>query len=82
MAKVLIVEFCASKREVDCRFWLLALCSSSPFFFKKIKTGKKWAHQHSQHTVHDGVSGVTEEGCHPSVPMCLVSGTGSAVREV
>jgi hypothetical protein len=39
-------------------------------------------HRHSQHTVCDGVSGVTEEGCHPGVPVCHVSGTGSAVREV
>ena len=32
MPKVLIVEFCALRREVYCHIWLLALCSSSPFF--------------------------------------------------
>jgi hypothetical protein len=32
--------------------------------------------------VCDGVSGVTEEGCQPGVSVCLISGTGSAVREV
>jgi hypothetical protein len=39
-------------------------------------------HRHSQHTVCDAASGVTEEGGHPGVSVCLVSGTGSAVREV
>jgi hypothetical protein len=39
-------------------------------------------HRHSQHTVCDGVSGVTKEGYLPGVPVCLVSGTGSAVRVV
>jgi len=37
-------------------------------------------HRHSQHTVCDGVSGVTEEGYLHGVPVCLVSVTGSAVR--
>ncbi len=37
-------------------------------------------HRHSQHTVCDGVSGVTEEGYLPGVPVCLVSVRGSAVR--
>jgi hypothetical protein len=37
-------------------------------------------HRHSHHTVCDGLSGVTEEGYLPSVPVCLVSGIGSAVR--
>jgi len=32
--------------------------------------------RHTQHTVGDGVSGVTEEGCHPGVSVCLVSGQG------
>jgi hypothetical protein len=39
-------------------------------------------HQRSQHAICEGVSGVTEEGCHPGVLVCLVSGTGSVVREV
>jgi hypothetical protein len=51
------------------------------FFSKKIKTEKKET-RHSHHTVCDGVSGVTKEGGHPGVSVCLVSGTGSAVREV
>jgi len=34
-------------------------------------------HQRSQHAICEGVSGVTEEGCHPGVLVCLVSGTGS-----
>jgi len=29
-----------------------------------------------ENTVGDGVSGVTEEGCHPSVLVCLISGQG------
>jgi hypothetical protein len=37
-------------------------------------------HRHSQHTVCDGVFGVTEEGYLPGVLVCPVSGTGSAVR--
>jgi hypothetical protein len=52
------------------------------FFYKKNKTEKNVTHRHSCHTVCDGVSGVTKEGCHPGVSVCLVSGTGSAVREV
>jgi hypothetical protein len=62
--------------------WLPGLYFSSQFFFKKNKLTKKETHRHSRHTIHDGVSGVTQEGCHPSVPVCLVSGIGSAVREV
>jgi len=79
---VLIVEFCALKHEVDRQLAVFFLAILHHFFWKKIKNEKKVTHRHSQHTVCDGVSGLTEEGYHPSVPVCLVSGTGSAVREV
>jgi hypothetical protein len=79
--KVLIVVP-ALRQEIGRHFWLPKLYSSSPFVFsKKIKTKKNDTHRHSRHTVCDGVSGVTEEGGHPGVSVCLVSGTGSAVRE-
>jgi len=61
-------------------FFFLAILRH--FFSKKIKNRKNVTHRHSHHTDCDGVSGVTEEGYHPGVPVCLVSGTGSAVREV
>jgi hypothetical protein len=77
---VLIVEFCTLKCEVYRQVKILTLCSSSSFFSKKIKSEKNVTHRHSQHTVCDGVSGVTEEGYLPGVPVCLVSETGSAVR--
>jgi hypothetical protein len=79
---VLNVEFCAFRRKVYLQLRLLFSCSSSSFFFKQIKTEKNETHRHSRHTVYDGVSGVTEEGCHPGVSVCLISGTGSVVREV
>jgi hypothetical protein len=81
MPKVLIVEFCALKREVDRQVALLFSCFSLSFFFRqKFVSEKNVTHRHSQHTVCDGVSGVTEEGYLPGVPVCLVSVTGSAVR--
>ena len=46
------------------------------------KKSKKCDTLNPQHTVGDGVSGVTKEGCHPGVSVCLISGTGSTVREV
>jgi len=82
MSKVLIVEFCALKFEVYRQVKILTLCSSLSFFSKKNKSEKKLTHRYSQHTVCDSVSSVTEGGYHPGVPVCLVSGTGSAVREV
>jgi hypothetical protein len=82
MPKVLIVEFCALKFEVYRQVKIMTLCSSSSFFSKKNKSEKKMTHQHSQHTVCDSVSSVTEGGYHPGVPVCLLSGTGSVVREV
>jgi hypothetical protein len=72
-----LIVVCALKREIYRQVWLQALCSSSSFFFKKSKTKKDVTHRHSQHTVCDGVS---EEDYLPGVPVCLVSGTGSAVR--
>ena len=53
-----------------------------PHFLVKKKIEKNVSHQHSRHTVCAGVSCMTEEGCHSSVSVCLVSGTGSAVRKV
>jgi hypothetical protein len=47
-----------------------------------MKTEKNETHRHSLHTICDSVSGVTEEGYHPGVSVCFVSGTGNAVREV
>ncbi|MFN9982443.1 MAG: hypothetical protein ACK53Y_21125, partial [bacterium] len=65
MPKVLIVEFCALKRKVYPQVKILTLCFSLSFFSKKIKTEKNVTHRHSQHTVCDGVSGVTKEGYLP-----------------
>ena len=47
---------------------------------QKFESEKNVTHRHSQHTVCDGVSGVTEEGYLPGVPVCLVSVRGSATH--
>jgi hypothetical protein len=62
------------------RLLFLFLVLLRHFFREKFETEKNVTHRHSQHTVCDGVSGVTEEGCLPGVPVCLVSVRGSAVR--
>jgi hypothetical protein len=82
MPKVLVVEFCALRCKVYHQLWFLFSCSSSSFCFKKIKSEKNETHWTHHHTVCDVVSGVTKEGCHPCELVCLVSGTGSVVREV
>jgi hypothetical protein len=82
MPKVLIVV----SAHFEARGLLSRLASGALFFFPifwlKKKSKKIVSHQHSRHTVCAGVSCMTEEGCHSSVSVCLVSGTGSAVRKV
>jgi hypothetical protein len=74
-----LIVVCALKHRFIARFCFFAIVLLPHFFEKKFKSEKNVTHRQSQHTVCDGVSSVTEEGYLPGVPVCLVSGTGSAV---